>query len=506
MRSSAGGLPDAAAPGAGRAAPEVVDVVVVGAGFAGLGAALELAGRAESFVVLERAGEVGGTWRDNTYPGVACDVPSHLYAFAHSPNPAWSRTFAPGPEIQTYLRDLAARPGVAENLRFGHEVTGAVYDEDADRWDVTTTRGAFRSRVLVLAAGRLTEPRTPAVPGLAHFPGPVFHTARWDHGVDLAGARVGVVGTGASAVQVVPELAGHVGRLTVFTRSAPYVVPRGDRPHTAEEIRGFTEDPAALRAVRTDLFEGMERGIAARRREREDLAQFRRRALDHLAAQVPDPVLRARLTPDYEVGCKRVLLSDTFYPALGREDVAVAGALDRVEERTAVTAAGERVELDVLVLATGFLSTRQPYAELVTGRGGVRLSRAWSTGMVSHASTVVHGFPGMFVLDGPNASLGHNSAVHVIESQVAYLAGALDHLAAAPGPLEVSAQAQAAYTREIDDMAADTVWLRGGCTSWYVDERSGRLTLLWPGTATAFRERNGRFDPAAFDPAGRRVS
>jgi len=490
---------------AGAAGPVTVDVVVVGAGFAGLGAALELAGRAESFVVLERAAEVGGTWRDNTYPGVACDVPSHLYAFSHSPNPAWSRTFAPGHEIQAYLRELAARPGVAENVRCGHEVTAAVYDEAGDRWDVTTTRGAFRSRVLVLAAGRLTEPRIPRVPGLGEFDGPVFHSSRWDHGADLAGARVGVVGTGASAVQIVPELAGRAGRLTVFARSVPYVVPRGDRPHTVAEIRTFTEDPAALQAVRRDIFDGMERGMAARRREPDELGQFRRRALDHLAAQVPDPVLRARLTPDYEVGCKRVLLSDTFYPALGRDDVDVVDALERLEGRTAVSASGRRVELDALVLATGFHSTRQPYAHLVAGRGGALLAQAWSAGMVSHASTVVHGFPGMFVLDGPNASLGHNSAVHVIESQVSYLAGALDHLASAPGPLEVTAQAQQEYTRVVDAMAADTVWLRGGCTNWYVDDRSGRLTLLWPGTATAFRERNGRFDPAAFAPVPPRV-
>ena len=487
-------------PPAGPAAPVAVDVVVVGAGFAGLGAALELAGRGESFVVLERAGEVGGTWRDNTYPGVACDVPSHLYAFSHSPNPAWSRTFAPGPEIQAYLRGLAARPGVAENVRCDHEVTAAVYDETGDRWDVTTTRGAFRARVLVLAAGRLTEPRIPRVPGLAEFDGPVFHTARWDHGADLTGARVGVVGTGASAVQVVPELAGRAGRLTVFARSAPWVVPRGDRPHTAAEIRTFTRDPGALAAVRREIFDGMERGIAARRLEPADLAAFRRRALDHLEAQVPDPGLRARLTPDYEVGCKRVLLSDAFYPALGRDDVDLVDALERLEGRTAVTAQGRRVELDALVLATGFHSTAQPYAHLVTGRAGLSLSQAWSAGMVSHASTVVHGFPGMFVLDGPNASLGHNSAVHVIESQVSYLAGALDHLAAEPGPLEVTAQAQQDYTREVDAMAADTVWLQGGCTNWYVDSRSGRLTLLWPGTATSFRERNGRFDPTVFAP------
>ncbi|GLY02792.1 NAD(P)/FAD-dependent oxidoreductase [Actinoplanes sp. NBRC 101535] len=466
-----------------------VDVVVVGAGLAGIGAAIALAGRGESFVVLERATEVGGTWRDNTYPGVACDVPSHLYAFAHSPNPAWSRRFAPGHEIQSYLRALAARPGVAPHLRLDHEVLSAEYD---GLWTVTTNRGVFRSRVLVLAAGRLTEPRIPDVPGLAGFDGPVFHSARWDHGADLAGKRVGVVGTGASAIQIIPELAGHASRLTVFARSAPYVVPRND--HALDS----TADPAAITRIREEIFTDMERGIAARRREQTALDALRTLALDHLESQVPDPELRKRLIPDYEVGCKRVLLSDTFYPALGRPDVDLTGALDRLEGRVAVSADGSRTALDALVLATGFHSTQQPYAHRVTGRDGLRLSQAWEQGMVSHASTVVHGFPNMFVLDGPNASLGHNSAVHVIESQLSYLTGALDHLAGHDGPLEVTARAQDAYTRSIDAMAAGTVWLRGGCTSWYVDSRSGRLTLLWPGTASAFRARNGRFDPEPF--------
>ncbi|BAL88691.1 putative pyridine nucleotide-disulfide oxidoreductase [Actinoplanes missouriensis 431] len=471
--------------------PVEVDVVVVGAGLAGIGAAIELAARDETFVVLERAADVGGTWRDNTYPGVACDVPSHLYAFAHSPNPGWSRTFAPGHEIHTYLRGLAARPGVAPHLRLGHEVTAAVWDSSADRWDVTTNRGRFRSRVLVLAAGRLTEPRIPGVPGLDGFDGPVFHSARWDHDAKLDGARVGVVGTGASAVQIVPELAGRVEHLTVFARSNPYIIPRNDQAQAAAE-------PAEISRVREEVFAGMEQGIAARRRERAALDELRSRALGHLAAQVPDPVLRARLTPDYEVGCKRVLLSDTFYPAMNRADVTLAGALQRLDGRTAIAADGRCADLDVLVLATGFHATRQPYAERITGRGGVLLARAWERGMVSHASTVVHGFPNMFVLDGPNAALGHNSAVHVIESQLSYLTGALDHLAGHGGVLEVTSRAQDQYTRDIDTMAERTVWLRGGCTSWYVDARSGRLTLLWPSTATAFRERNGRFDPAPF--------
>ncbi|NAZ86433.1 flavin-containing monooxygenase [Kineococcus indalonis] len=476
---------------------EDVDVVVVGAGFAGIGAALTLARRGrESFVVLERAGDVGGTWRDNTYPGVACDVPAHLYSFSFAPNPSWSRVFAPGAEVHAYLRAVSRE--VADRVRLRAEVRSARWDAAAQRWEVLSAAGRFRARALVLAAGRLTEPRPPQVEGLSSFEGPVVHSARWRGDVAWDGARVGVVGAGASAVQVVPQLARRAARLTVFARSAPWVVPRGDRAYSPAERARFAADPAAARRLREDVFAQMETGIAARHREPGELARLRARALEHLAAQVPDPALRAALTPDYEVGCKRVLLSDDFYPALQRPGVRwVPSALRRVQGRTAVAADGTRAELDALVLATGFATTAQPYAQLVTGRTGT-LAQAWADGMVSHASTVVHGFPNMFVLDGPNATLGHNSAVHVIESQLGYLAGALDHLARTGGPLEVTAAAQESYTRGLDEAAAGTVWLRGGCTNWYVDPRSGRLTLLWPDTATAFRERNGTFDPAPF--------
>ncbi|WP_432490986.1 flavin-containing monooxygenase [Kineococcus gypseus] len=476
---------------------EEVDVAVVGAGIAGIGAAVRLARRGrESFVVLERAGDVGGTWRDNTYPGVACDVPAHLYSFSFAPDPSWTRVFAPGAEVHAYLRRVAGE--VADRVRLRTEVRSARWDAAAQRWAVLTSAGPLRARVLVLAAGRLTEPRAPGVEGLDSFDGPVVHSARWREDVAWDGARVGVVGSGASAVQLVPQLARRAARLTVFARSAPWVVPRGDRPYAPAERAAFAADPAALRRLREEVFARMEGGIAARRGVPAEVEELRARALGHLAAQVPDPALRAALTPGYEVGCKRVLLSDDFYPALQRPGVRwVPSALRRLEGRTAVAADGTRAPLDALVLATGFTTTSQPYAELVTGRTGT-LARAWEDGMVSHASTVVHGFPNMFVLDGPNATLGHNSAVHVIESQIGYLLGGLDHLARTGAPLEVSAEAQRRYTRRIDEAAAGTVWLRGGCSNWYVDPRSGRLTLLWPDTATAFRERNGTFDPAAF--------
>ena len=475
-----------------RAVSEV-DVAIVGAGFAGIGAALQLSRRGqESFIVLERADDVGGTWRDNTYPGVACDIPSHLYSLSFAPKPDWSHRFAPGAEIQDYLRSCAQE--IAANLRLRSDVEEARWN--GTHWIVRTSTGTVRAKVLVLAAGRLTEPRIPS--GIDAFNGPVFHTARWDHDVDLAGARVGVVGTGASAVQVIPPIAKTAAHLTVFLRSAPYIVPREDREFSTEELKLFRADPTVPAAMRAETFTEMERGIAARHLVPEALEAVRRRALEHLTTHVPDPRLRATLTPDYEIGCKRILYSDEFYPALGRDNVSVAPAVHSFEGRTALAADGSRHDLDVVVLATGFHATRQPYARRVVGRDGLTLDAAWSEGMVSHASTVVHGFPNLFVLDGPNAALGHNSALHVIESQLGYLLGALDHLASAESVLEVSQAAQQEYTAQVDSMAAESVWLRGGCSSWYVDERNGRLTLLWPDTAEEFRRRNGSFDPAPF--------
>lgn len=478
-----------------------VEVAIVGAGFAGLGTGIQLARHGcRSFVILERADDVGGTWRDNTYPGVCCDVPAHLYCFSFLPNPHWSHFFAPGEEIQDYLRSCARSDGLYDHIRFGAEMRGATWDERCQLWQVATGAGVWWARTLVMAVGRLSEPSYPGIPGLPEFAGPVLHTSCWDSETDLSGHRVGVVGTGASAAQLVPSLAGPASDLVVFQRSAPYIVPRGNRPYSADEQERFARDPELLQDARSQLFEEADAAIRQRHRVRPDIDMLRARALGHLADSVPDPRLRTQLTPDYEIGCKRVLLSDDFYPALNRSDVVLEpSALDRLDGSAAVSADGNRYELDALVLATGFLSTRPPFAERIAGRGGVPLSEHWSSGMTAYASTTVHGFPNMFVLDGPNASLGHNSAIEMIETQIDYVLGALQHLRGMGArALEVSLDAERAYTRDIDRRSRSSVWLTGGCRSWYVDERSGRLTLLWPDSARAFRERNGTFDPAPY--------
>ncbi|GAC66439.1 flavin-containing monooxygenase [Gordonia soli] len=476
-----------------------VDVAIVGAGFAGIGMATQLARRGrESFVLLERADAVGGTWRDNVYPGIACDVPAHLYSFSFRPAGDWGSVFPSGADIRDYLQRTVDDEGLNPHIRLRCELLDAHWDADTGRWYLVTGTGLVRARVFVMAVGRLSEPRMPEVEGLDSFTGEIVHTAQWRPDVAVAGARIGVVGTGASAIQLIPHLAADAEELVVFSRTAPYVVPRNDRVYTEDE-RDELRDPTAASALRERLLTDADKAFRQRLGLHPEIDEIRDRALGHLAAQVPDARLREILTPDYEIGCKRILLSDDFYPTLLRSDVVFeASALDSVVESKARAQSGNTYDLDILVMATGFEASRPPAAGRIRGCDGLLLADHWADGMVSYASTSVSGFPNMFVLDGPNAALGHNSAIYMIETQLDYVLGAVDFLSRdAESSLEVSASAEVEYTREIDERSASTVWMTG-CGSWYVDPRSGRLTLLWPGTAVSFRERNGVFDPGPY--------
>ncbi|MEU1971275.1 NAD(P)/FAD-dependent oxidoreductase [Microbacterium sp. NPDC019599] len=465
-----------------------VEVAIVGAGFAGLAAAMTLRDAGHDIAVFERAERVGGTWRDNTYPGVACDVPSHLYGFARHPEPSWSAEFAPGAEIQAYLERVVECEQLRPSITFGAPLLDVAWE--AGRWLLSfggTSPFEIDAEVLVLACGRLAEPRIPAVDGLEAFPGPIFHTARWDAAADLDGRHVAVVGSGASAVQVVPELARRAAAVTLFQRSAPWIVPRGGRSYTAEERKRFAQHPEHLAALRARLDAEGEARFSSRSGG-PDAAAAQAAACAHLEAQVPDPALRALLTPDYAFGCKRVLLSDDFYPALASGRVALEpSALAAVDGDDLVAASGARYGgIDAIVLATGFQTTRQPYAAFVRGEHGATLEEHWSCGMTSYASTVVPGFPNLFVLNGPNASLGHTSSVLMLEAQAEYAAAVLARRPAG-GIVRARPEAEQEYTRMVDERAAGTPWLTGGCRSWYVDERSRRLTLVWPGTVADYR-------------------
>ncbi|MDN3310874.1 NAD(P)/FAD-dependent oxidoreductase [Microbacterium oryzae] len=497
MTTIGGGAVGVGAGEAGTATAGTVEVgtvevgtVIVGAGFAGIAAALALrAAGDDDFVMLERGASVGGTWRDNTYPGVACDVPSYLYALSGHPSPAWSRVFAPGAEIRAYLESVVREEGLERHLRLETALRGARWDGQGWVIEVRTGRPAvIRARHLVLACGRLTEPRMPEVPGLEAFPGPIFHSSRWDHDADVSGRRVAVVGTGASAVQLVPALVEAGAEVTLFQRTPAWIVQKGDRAYTRQEIDAL-HHPAAAARLRDELYAEGEARFASRSGDAAAAAAAEAVARAHLSAQVADPALRGALTPGYAFGCKRVLLSDAFYPAVASPAVRlVPSALAAVGSDGLIAADGSRHAADVVVLATGFASTRQPYAPLVAGEHGLTLDEHWSDGMTSVGSTLVHGFPNLYILGGPNAALGHNSAVLILEEQAAFAAARI----AGGGDVRVTVEAEAAYTREIVERSTGTPWVAGGCDSWYVDARSGRLTLLWPGTVAAFRERLAR--------------
>lgn len=482
-----------------------VEVVVVGAGFAGIAAAIELREAGHEVVVVERAGGVGGTWRENVYPGVSCDVPSHVYSLRRHPNPGWSREFAPGAEIRRYLEGVVAREGLAERIRFGSALTAATWDAVADRWTLELSgEGPSSADVLVLAAGRLTEPRIPDVPGLASFPGPVVHSARWDATLPVAGRRIAVVGTGASAIQLVPALVGLGADVTLLQRSPAWILPRGGRAYTPAEQHALAAEPESLTRLRAALTADDDERFAARAGLGEPAARAATAARAHLHAQVADSRLRAALSPSYPFGCKRVLLSDDFYPAVASDAVSLEpSALAGVDGGTLVAASGARIAgADVLVLATGFEAARQPYAPLVRGEHGTTLAEHWSSGMTAAASTVVAGFPNLFVLGGPHAALPHTSSLFVLEAQAAFVREALARRGVHGGVLRTDPRHEAADSAEVDQRVAGRPWT-SGCRNWYRDERSGRVTVMWPGTVAEFEQRMAGAADRVFAPAAR---
>jgi cation diffusion facilitator CzcD-associated flavoprotein CzcO len=475
----------------------VVDVAIVGAGFSGLGTAIRLRREGvEDFVVLERHEDVGGTWWANTYPGCACDVPSHLYSFSFAPNPEWSQTYSPQREIRAYLRRCAEQFDLYRSIRLGTEVTAASWDDDAGRWTLETSAGPVSARVLVAGMGSLTEPRIPDLPGLATFEGAMFHSARWDHGHDVTGERVAAVGTGASAIQFVPAIQPTVAALHVFQRTAPWVMPHTNRRITERERRLYRRLPALQKAVRAGVYGAREALVLGFVKHPRLMAVPERLARRHMREQVADPALRAKVRPDYAVGCKRILPSNDWYPALGKPNVElITSPIREVRPCSVVAADGSEREVDTIIFGTGFHVTDMPFGELVRGRDGQRLADVWEDSPRAHLGCTVAGFPNLFLLLGPNTGLGHSSMVYMIESQINHVIDALRVMRERGAAVaEVRPEVQAAYNRELDEKLAGTVW-NTGCSSWYLDA-SGRNAALWPDWTWRFRLRTRRFDPA----------
>jgi cation diffusion facilitator CzcD-associated flavoprotein CzcO len=479
-----------------------VEILVVGAGFSGLGAAIKLtrAGR-HDFVVIERGHEVGGTWRDNVYPGAACDVPSHLYSFSFALNPNWSRSFSDGWEIEQYLRDVAARYRVLDKFVFDCELLAAAWDAEARRWVVETSQGPFATKILVSATGALCEPALPDIEGIDDFTGDVFHSARWNPDVDLTGKRVALVGTGASAIQVGPEIAPIVSHLDVYQRTAPWIMPRRDRTYPAWESSAYRHVPGLQRLARTLIYWGRETWVFGFAINPRLAAPARKMALANIARGVHDPELRKAVTPNFQFGCKRVLLSNDWYPMLERDNVSlVTDAITRVRPDAVVTADGAVRRADAIVVATGFHVTDSPAHHKIKGADGRTLGEVWQAdGMQAYKGSTVAGFPNLFFLTGPNTGLGHNSQLLMIESQLNYLVDTLrtmdEHDLAT---VEVRPEAQRRYNNALQQRMARTIWMTGGCASWYLDAR-GVNTTLWPGFTFTFRQLTRRFDLAAYD-------
>ena len=485
------------APAADGAA-ETADfpIVILGTGFAGLGLAVRLkrAGM-HDFVLLERASDVGGTWRDNTYPGCQCDIPSHLYSFSFAPNPDWTRLFPIQPEIQAYLRRVADDFDVRRHIRFDHEVTGATWDEDAALWRIETSQGPLSANIVVTGQGGLSEPAIPDLPGLVRFEGAKFHSAEWDHEHSLDGERVAVIGTGASAIQFIPYIQPKVGKLTLFQRTPPWVMPHPDRPIRDSEKRLFRRFPVTQRLFRAAIYAFFESRVVPFTMKPDLMKAGERIALKHMKQDVPDPELRRKLTPRYRMGCKRVLMSNTYYKALAQPNAdVVTDGIKEIRERSIVTADGTEHEVDTIIFGTGFHVTDLPMTEFVRGRGGRTMAEVFAGSPQAYLGTTVAGFPNMFMLTGPNTGLGHNSIVYILESQFNYVLSALRTLKKrGAGVFEVRPEVQQAYNAELQEQLQGTVWNSGGCSSWYID-RNGKNTVLWPTWTWKYRQRTAHFD------------
>jgi cation diffusion facilitator CzcD-associated flavoprotein CzcO len=473
-----------------------VRTAIVGAGFGGIAAAANLRRQGQDdIVILERGDRIGGVWRANTYPGIACDVPSHLYSLSFAPNPRWSRRFSRGSEIQAYLEDVARRLDLERHVRLNADVVRAEWDEGAGRWTLELGSGErIEAEVMITACGQLTRPAIPALPGLGEFRGEVFHSAHWPPGEMLAGRRVAVVGTGASAIQFVPAIAPGVKHMTVFQRTPGWVMPKSDKPYTERTKQVYERAPRLQNAARQTLWwlmEGMVPMFTRRPRwaAKVGTAPFRVLCNAQRVMQLRgDQRLIEATKPDYPIGCKRVLLTSEWYPTLRRDNVDLVTS--RVAEVTAdalVDTDGNRHEADTIVFGTGFTATEFLAPMEVKGRQGVELTDTWRDGAEAYLGLTVPGFPNMFLLYGPNTNHGTGSALNLIESQAEYAAAAVGVIAGDHGSrLEVRQDVHDAFQLELHERLQDSVWV--SCNSWYVNE-SGRITNNWPGTQAEYKRR-----------------
>jgi cation diffusion facilitator CzcD-associated flavoprotein CzcO len=475
-------------------------IVIVGAGFAGIGMGIELIDAGvDDFIILEAADEIGGTWRDNTYPGCACDVPSHVYSYSFELNPRWSRAYSPQPEILSYIKECSREHGIDDHIRLEHEVTAATFDAERGIWTVELRdRPPIEARVVVLGVGPLNRPKIPDFPGREDYRGATWHSMQWDHDFELAGKRVGLVGTGASAIQIVPEVAREVDHLAVFQRTPPWVLPKPDRPFLELEKRLFERVPFLQRAYRRGIYwimEGLASGLITDYRL---MLPREMHARHYIRSSFDDPEMREKVTPDYRMGCKRMLFSNDYYPALAEPHVSlVTESIERFTERGIQTRDGSVHELDAVVFATGFHTTDFFSHFEIRGLDGRALEEAWRDGAEAYKGIAVSGFPNLYFLAGPNTSLGHSSIIFMIEAQAHLIRQAIEEIR--DEQLRYLDIRPSTYRRSVDEVQErmrDNVW-QSGCESWYLDEH-GRNVTLWPGYTWEYWLETRRLEREAF--------
>jgi cation diffusion facilitator CzcD-associated flavoprotein CzcO len=477
-------------------------VVVVGAGIAGVGLGVRLLQAGiDDFLICERNPSVGGTWFEHTYPGCGCDVPTHLYSYSVARNPDWSRLFPQQREILAYVRGIADDYGVTPHIRFGREMEHSEWDEQAGRWRLRTSEGPLTCDVLVSAIGATAEPEELDIPGIDTFAGHRFHSARWDHDHDLTGERVAVIGTGPAAAQFVPKIRRRVGRLVVFQRTPPWVIPHPDRAVPAAERLLYRLVPAAQDLQRNLLFAIYEACGVGFRGRTELIAPIEALGRAHLRRQVKDRELRDKLMPHYRFGCKRPILSNAYYPALAADNAeVVTERIARIDGGAIVTRDGDRHEVDTIISAIGYRYNRSLLVDRVAGVGGRTLGEVWNESPRAYLGSAVPGFPNMFILLGPN-SVAINSVIYSLESQIAYVMSALRTMERrGVRRIEVRPETLDAFVADVDERSRETVWTAGGCKAYYTDD-SGRNYAIYPDFAAAFRRRTRRFDARSYDLA-----
>lgn len=450
-----------------------------------------------SYVLLEQAESIGGTWRDNTYPGAACDVPSNLYCFSFAANPEWSRTYPQQAEIQTYMNRCADTFDVRKNIQFKKTVTCARFDAARKLWRVEVNHGAetFEARTLVLGVGGLSRPRMPTIQGIESFTGEMFHTARWKHDVDLDGKRVGIIGTGASAIQIVPEIADKVRQLAIFQRTPPWLIFKPDFA-IAKWHRWLRGKLPGLQTInRAYTYAWHESWAIAFTRFPVLLKIVQLLAKGFMLFNIRDKALREKLKPDYVIGCKRVLLSNNYLPALKKPNVKlITAAIECITPNGIRTRDGNEHPLDIIIASTGFLAAEAGSPFPVYGLDNKELNEQWQVGPSAYLGTTVSGFPNFFIMTGPNTALGHNSMIYMIESQASYVMSALTLIRQSSNlAFDIPQQTQNHYNEALQKRLAKTVWNTGGCSSWYLAS-NGLNTTLWPDFTFVYRHKTRRFD------------